>query len=301
MRTGLILRLQAISSKEAALPQPLLPGNVALSPSPHCQNSAQIICSCAGRTRHHIGTPRCTVELSAGDLLLLPPRTPYSMELPEKIAAKPGSETSLAIGISFSPEFFSSCALRFQRDPLGEFLLNSLRRGGSFPCLPVLVGDCLPVRNLMELLLSDLAFPQPGGEEIVQVTAELLLMQIFSRPELFPPETRIMPVLKALAQIRNHYPCADLTRLSEELHMSLPSLSSAVHGATGRTFKELLLEKRLEEAARLLAGTSLPVEEIISAVGYDNTSYFYRRFRQRFGVSPRLYRKSFETSHEISD
>ena len=32
-------------------------------------------------------------------------------------------------------------------------------------------------------------------------------------------------------------------------------------------------------------------EDIIAAVGYENTSYFYRRFRERFGASPRDYRK----------
>ena len=73
--------------------------------------------------------------------------------------------------------------------------------------------------------------------------------------------------------------------------MSLPYLSAVVHRATGRTFKELLLEKRLSKAAQLLRETRLTTQDIILAVGYENTSYFYRVFRARFGVTPKEYRR----------
>ena len=58
----------------------------------------------------------------------------------------------------------------------------------------------------------------------------------------------------------------------------------------GCTFKELLQTKRLNQAAYLLTTTKLPVSDIITAVGYDNTSYFYRVFQKRFQVTPRDYR-----------
>ena len=55
-------------------------------------------------------------------------------------------------------------------------------------------------------------------------------------------------------------------------------------------FKALLLEKRLSKAAQLLRETKLSTQDIIFAVGYENTSYFYRAFRARFGLTPREYR-----------
>jgi AraC-like DNA-binding protein len=58
----------------------------------------------------------------------------------------------------------------------------------------------------------------------------------------------------------------------------------------GVTFKELVQRKRLQVAARLLEQTGLSVSDVIVAVGYDNTSYFYRIFRARYGVSPKEYR-----------
>ena len=51
------------------------------------------------------------------------------------------------------------------------------------------------------------------------------------------------------------------------------------------------MEKRLSKAAQLLRETRLTTQDIILAVGYENTSYFYRVFRSRYGVTPRDYRR----------
>ena len=53
---------------------------------------------------------------------------------------------------------------------------------------------------------------------------------------------------------------------------------------------QLLLHKRLDKAARLLRETRLTIQEVCAAVVYDNTSYFHRVFRRRYGKSPKEYR-----------
>ena len=40
----------------------------------------------------------------------------------------------------------------------------------------------------------------------------------------------------------------------------------------------------------MLANSKMPVTDIIESVGYDNTSYFYRKFREKYGMSPKEYR-----------
>ena len=54
--------------------------------------------------------------------------------------------------------------------------------------------------------------------------------------------------------------------------------------------KELLQKHRMETAARLLRRSDLNIQQIIAQVGYENTSYFYRLFHERYGLSPREYR-----------
>ena len=61
---------------------------------------------------------------------------------------------------------------------------------------------------------------------------------------------------------------------------------------TGKTYKELLQKHRMETAARLLRRSDLNIQQIITQVGYENTSYFYRLFHERYGQSPREYRNT---------
>lgn len=49
---------------------------------------------------------------------------------------------------------------------------------------------------------------------------------------------------------------------------------------------------RLEKAAELLKDTSLPIQEIISSVGINSRSYFYKEFIKKFGCTPKDFRNS---------
>lgn len=52
-----------------------------------------------------------------------------------------------------------------------------------------------------------------------------------------------------------------------------------------------LANVRLEEAAKRLIYTDEEIIDIASDVGFDNLSYFYRRFKAWHGLSPRKYRE----------
>ena len=44
-------------------------------------------------------------------------------------------------------------------------------------------------------------------------------------------------------------------------------------------------------AVHLLCDTKLSIEEIALDVGYENQSYFFRQFKERYGMTPHKYRK----------
>ena len=83
-----------------------------------------------------------------------------------------------------------------------------------------------------------------------------------------------------------------MTEIADSLHHDLYWLSREVKRRTGKTFKELLQEKRLTQAAYFLKHTSLHVEEIGGVVGYSNLSYFHRIFQEKYGLTPKKYRDS---------
>ena len=245
----------------------------------HTHNYVEIMYMCSGQTIHQIeGRPPLT--LRTGELLFLNQHASHAVE-------RAGEED---VGVNFIvlPQFFDVALNLIGTDNvLGKFLLSGLRQsGGEMSCLHFRVAEAPTVQNLVENLVWSLVHPQPNARRINQATMGLLLLQLLNYTEDLEEASGNGAVLAALREIEENYRTADLTRLAAELHVSLPYLSAAVHRATGRTFKELLLEKRLSKAAQLLRETRLTTQDIILAVGYENTSYFYRVFRARFGVTP---------------
>lgn len=77
--------------------------------------------------------------------------------------------------------------------------------------------------------------------------------------------------------------------LAEALGVDRSQLYRQVHAATGGTPSALLRTARLERAAALLREEAGTVGEIAYAVGFQSASYFSKRFREHFGVSPKAY------------
>ena len=74
------------------------------------------------------------------------------------------------------------------------------------------------------------------------------------------------------------------------LNLSNSHLQRLFKEATGVALGQALAERRLQEAARLLATTNLRIKEIACAVGYEHTSSFTRAFERRFAQAPRRFR-----------
>lgn len=68
-------------------------------------------------------------------------------------------------------------------------------------------------------------------------------------------------------------------------------LDKATREVFGLSPKELLLERRLLEAKRLLMFTVRSVEDVGREIGFDDPAYFSRFFRKRTGEAPAAWRR----------
>ena len=67
-------------------------------------------------------------------------------------------------------------------------------------------------------------------------------------------------------------------------------ISRTIKKQTGKSFVKLLTEIRMEKARLFLEETDMSCQQIAEKVGYPNSKYFERIFKQNVGVSPRDYR-----------
>lgn len=77
---------------------------------------------------------------------------------------------------------------------------------------------------------------------------------------------------------------------ADELGVPQAVLSRALADVTGRRTKELITDRRMLEAARLLRFTDRPIGEVASRAGFDDQLYFSRSFKQYYGKTPTEYR-----------
>jgi AraC family transcriptional activator of pobA len=82
----------------------------------------------------------------------------------------------------------------------------------------------------------------------------------------------------------------DARHYADALGVAPAALSRALGEVTGRGTKDLILDRVMLEAARLLRYTDLTVGEVAFRVGYDDQLYFSRAFKRRFGDAPLAYR-----------
>ena len=83
----------------------------------------------------------------------------------------------------------------------------------------------------------------------------------------------------------------DTSHYAEALGVPQATLSRALAAVTGRTTKDLITDRVMLEAARLLRFTDHSVNEIAFATGFQDQLYFSRAFKRRLGEAPTAYRK----------
>lgn len=105
-----------------------------------------------------------------------------------------------------------------------------------------------------------------------------------------PPDETLMA--KALEVIREHLDDPDFSveHMSKALHMSRAALYKKISTITGQTPVELIRTLRMQHAAQLLVKSGQTVAEIAYAVGFNNTKYFVKYFKEAFHMLPTEYR-----------
>lgn len=255
----------------------------------HRHNYVEIIYMCSGSTSHIING-KTKITLNTGEFLFLNQFAYHEIE-------KAG-EKDIAVNFLVLPEFFDQAFEMVGKDNLlSRFLLSSLQReAGDISYLYFKVADVLPVQNLAENLVWSIANRQSNNRKLNQMTMGLLFLQLLNATDRIERETpsqyENILIIETIRHIEEDYKNVRLTDLAIEMKQPVTGLSKLIKKQTGQTFKELLQQKRFSKAVQLLTNSTLSISDIILAVGYENTSYFYRTFKKLYGMSPHEYRKT---------
>ncbi len=253
----------------------------------HRHNYVEMVYMCCGSTTHIINDTE-KIILSEGDLLFLNQNVTQEIE-----AAK---ETDIAVNFIILPEFFDRTFQMIEHENvLRDFLISTLSQDTSLTnYLHFQAKDILPVQNLLENMIWTLIEHKTGTNIINQTSMGLLFMNLSAFAENinqnYPNQYEQTLVFSVLKYIETHYKNGTLADIADELNQETYYISRLLKKHTGANFKELLQQRKLQQAVYLLKQTSLTVDSVMEAIGYDNSSYFHRKFRERYQCSPKEYR-----------
>ena len=164
-------------------------------------------------------------------------------------------------------------------------------------------------RQQLQRLFVDLAdeFEQAAPGRTEALAARLLLLATWFLREAgdVPAEQArrswrdtLVQRFRALleVQLKRHQPIA---AYAAELNVTPDHLSRVCRAVTGLSALDLLHERLVLEARRLLAYTEAPVTEVARELGFDDPAYFSRFFARRAGLAPQAYRAALQQGQAV--
>ena len=54
-------------------------------------------------------------------------------------------------------------------------------------------------------------------------------------------------------------------------------------------FLDWITNEKLERSARILKDRSIKIKDVCEMMGYSNSNYFIRKFKEKYGVTPKQF------------
>lgn len=198
----------------------------------------------------------------------------------------------IMIGVHIKKEaFFREYLPALSQDPdMFRFFLDPQTDKFSDEFIHLSFEKTSPVRSPLEMMVIEYADKKEDTQLILKPMVLALFMHIARRYRLEKSDIKAATLSESIVGYINSHP-ESVTLKDIAAHFSYhPNyVSSLLHKELGKTFSEIVLEKRMDRALIMLKGTTLSIEEISSMLGYTNTSNFYKAFRAYYGKSPREY------------
>lgn len=192
----------------------------------------------------------------------------------------------------------------------GYDVLNALRQDPLTAIIPFIFltgkNDKAALRKGMELGADDYITKPSTIEEILKAIAIRLEKQAMLRylyatqsdqlNEALVDSQSIFPSIPHLQEVfdyieAHYHQGITLSTVAVAVGYSPAYLTSRVAKETGDTVNGWIFKRRMAAARPLLRNTDKTIEQIATALGYQNACHFSRQFRQHHGLPPKAWRK----------
>ena len=107
-------------------------------------------------------------------------------------------------------------------------------------------------------------------------------------------EDKKAELMKKIKKLVTENPCMDLslTKLSDVMNLSQSYISRVFKQKTGISYVEYVTNMRIEYSKKLLKQTDMSISEISDKLGYGNSQYYIKIFKNHIGITPGQYKSA---------
>lgn len=159
--------------------------------------------------------------------------------------------------------------------------------------------------SIIENILKEKASVLKSKTEIIRAYLHIFLLKC--KEEFISKQENFVSIENISAKTVNHFKLL-LEESFRELHfvkeyadmlsISPIRLNKLVKEMTGKNASDLIIDRIVLEAKRLLSYTELSTKEIGFQMNYDDPSYFCRVFRKETGITPTEFRKNLKEKYQ---
>lgn len=252
----------------------------------------------SGRAEHIFENKNVT--LSEGDYFLINLKSPHEYR---RIADD--YEFSV-INILFLPQFLDESlkdAASFQEIVDNHLIRYGYNPLGELPTQKIFHDDTGTVGMLAKSTLQEFSAKRTGYEDVLRHLLHSLVIYLVREETARFAIGTDNTVRRIKEYVASHYmnPLR-LSDICERMSFSLSYISTLFREKTGMTFRDYVLNVRMERACSLLSSSEMTVQSIAALVGYSDPAFFYKTFKRRIGKTPEAYRESLgDTTGQASE
>lgn len=150
------------------------------------------------------------------------------------------------------------------------------------------------LQRYMEDMLCEWFEPSVVARDVISNLFSLVLSElvVVYESQILGDEHHadIASVLPIMAYIERNFLTCTLDEVAQRFGLNPNYLSNLLKRRCGLSYREMVQMQKLSCAERLLVASNAPVTEVARLSGYENVSFFYKKFKEKNGCLPAEYR-----------
>lgn len=232
------------------------------------------------------------ISLKKGDLIILDTNVIHSVDMT--------GPNDIMLNFLINKEYFNNSFFNQldSENAMADFLLHALYESHKYNTYLIFnTKENEFIHNIICKLAEELITPNLNSTAITDSCIIILFSELLrlynaqkkTKDNNLPKQAKIS--IDIANYISSNYETITLTSAAKHFHFTPNYFSNLVKKYTGKNFKDLILDEKLKKSSYLLRNTNLTIEEVMEKAGISNLQFFYKKFKEHYGVTPHKYRK----------